>query len=109
RLRHAARWGACASARPAHTVRVDERRTQRGHGESPSARAAATVREGGLCQCGHTKDDRAAVPQVKVMQAVLDPWGTPLATDVVSGERADAPRSLPGSARGPARVGRRGL
>ena len=67
------------------------------------------MREGGLCQCGHSKDDRPDVPQVKVMQAVLDPWGRPLATDVVSGERADAPRSLPGIARGPARVGRRGL
>src|SRR6266581_6198035 len=108
RLRHAERWGACASALPPHTVRVDDRLTQRGHGESPSARASATVREGGLCQCGHSKDDRPDVPQVKVMQAVLDPLGMPLATDVVSGERADAPRSLPGIARGPARVGRRG-
>ena len=109
RLRHAERWGAFASALHPHTVRVDDRLTQRGHGESPSARASATVREGGLCQCGHSKDDRPDVPQVKVMQAVLDPWGRPLATDVVSGERADAPRSLPCIARGPARVGRRGL
>ncbi len=67
------------------------------------------MREGGLCQCGHSKDYRPDVPQVKVMQAVLDPLGRPLATDVVSGERADAPRSLPCIARGPARVGRRGL
>ncbi len=109
RLRHAERWGAFASALHPHTVRVDDRLTQRGHGESPSASAYATVREGGLCQCGHSKDDRPDVPQVKVMQAVLDPWGMPLATDVVSGERADAPRALPCIARGPARVGRRGL
>jgi transposase len=29
------------------------------------------------------------------MQAVLDPLGMPLATDVVSGERADDPLSVP--------------
>jgi transposase len=29
--------------------------------------------------------------QVKVMQAVLDPLGMSVATDVVSGERADDP------------------
>jgi len=47
RLRHAERWGAFASALPPHTVRVDDRLTQRGHGESPSASASATVREEG--------------------------------------------------------------
>src|SRR2546428_8108282 len=47
RLRHAERWGAFASALHPHTVRVDDRLTQRGHGESPSASASATVREGG--------------------------------------------------------------
>src|SRR2546425_1120784 len=62
-----------------------------------------------LSRGGHRKDYRPDVPQVKVMQAVLDPLGRPLATAVVSGERADAPRALPGIARGPARVGRRGL
>src|SRR3989454_3709857 len=109
RLRHDERWGAFASALPQHTVRVDDRLTQRVHVESPSASAYATVREGGLFQCGHSKDYRPALPQVKVMQAVLDPLGRPLATAVVSGERADAPRSLPCIARVPARVGRRGL
>src|SRR3989442_12670695 len=43
------------------------------------------------------------------MQAVLDPLGMPLATDVVSGERADDPLYLPCIARVQARVGRRGL
>jgi transposase len=43
------------------------------------------------------------------MQAVLDPLGMPLATDVVSGERADDPLYLPCIARVQASVGRRGL
>jgi transposase len=40
---------------------------------------------------------------------VLDPLGLPLATDVVSGERADAPLYIPCIARVQTRLGRRGL
>jgi len=42
----------------------------------------------GLVQFGHSKDDPAR-PQIKVMMGSLDPLGMPLATDVLSGERAD--------------------
>src|SRR5436309_1428619 len=109
RLRHDARWGALASALHQHTVRVYDLSTERVHVESTSASASATVSDGGLFQCGHRKDDRPDVPQVKVMQAVLDPLGMPLATDVVSGARADDPLSMPCIARVQARVGRHGL
>src|SRR5256712_1298163 len=46
------------------------------------------VTEGGLVQFGHSKDDPTR-PQIKVMMGSLDPMGMPLATDVLSGERAD--------------------
>lgn len=46
------------------------------------------VREGGLFQFGHSKDD-PSLPHIKLMTGALDPLGMPLATDVVSGERAD--------------------
>ena len=46
------------------------------------------VTEGGLVQFGHSKDDPRR-PQIKVMTGSLDPLGMPLATDVLSGERAD--------------------
>ena len=46
------------------------------------------VTEGGLLQFGHSKDDPSR-PQLKVMTGSLDPLGMPLATDVLSGERAD--------------------
>ena len=46
------------------------------------------VTEKGLVQFGHSKDDPAR-PQIKVMMGSLDPLGMPLATDVLSGERAD--------------------
>src|SRR6266705_3127735 len=46
------------------------------------------VTDGGLLQFGHSKDDPTR-PQIKVMMGSLDPLGMPLATDVLSGERAD--------------------
>ena len=49
---------------------------------------AHDVTEGGLLQFGHSKDDPTR-PQIKVMMSSLDPVGMPLATDVLSGERAD--------------------
>ena len=46
------------------------------------------VVDGGLVQFGHSKDDPSR-PQIKLMTGSLDPLGMPLATAVVSGERAD--------------------
>src|SRR2546422_4656659 len=46
------------------------------------------VSEEGLLQFGHSKDDPSR-PQIKVMMGSLDPLGMPLATEVLSGERAD--------------------
>jgi transposase len=99
RLRDDERWSAFASALHQHTVRVDDLATERGHVDSTRASVYATGSDNGLVQCGHSKDERPDLPQVKVMQAVLDPLGMPLAPDVVSGERADAPLSLPCIAR----------
>ena len=48
----------------------------------------------GLLQFGHSKDDPTR-PQIKVMIGALDPMGMPLATDVVSGERAEDGLYLP--------------
>src|SRR6266478_4636350 len=103
------RWSAFESALNQHTVRLYELPTERIHVDSTSAHAYATVTEDGLFQFGHSKDQRPDLPQVKVMQAVLDPLGMPLATDVVSGERADDPLYMPCIARVQASVGRHGL
>src|SRR6058998_617824 len=51
------------------------------------------VTAGGLLQCGQSKDDPTR-PQITVMMGSLDPLGMPLATDVLSGERADDGLSL---------------
>src|SRR5437016_7553181 len=109
RLSDDMRWAAFASALNQHTVRVYDLSTARVHVESTSASAYATVTAGGLFQFGHSKDDRPDLPQVKIMQAVLDPLGMPLATDVVSGERADDPLYVPCIDRVQTSLGRRGL
>ena len=109
RLHDDTRWAACASALHQHTVRVYALPTELGHVESTSARAYTPVTAHGLLQCGHSKDYRPDLPQGKVMQAVLEPLGMPLAPDVVAGERADDPLSMACIQRGQARGGRRGL
>src|SRR3989441_6214323 len=109
RLSDDERWSAFASALHQHTVRVYDLSTERVHVESTSASAYATVSENGLFQFGHSKDYRPDLPQVKVMQAVLDPLGLPLATDVVSGERADDPLYVPCIQRVQESIGRHGL
>src|SRR5262249_15381818 len=109
RLSHDERWGAFEAALNQHTVRVYDLSPARVHSDSTSARAYAPVSDGGLFQFGHSKDYRPDLPQIKVMQAVLDPLGMPLATDVVSGERADAPLYVPCIRRVQARVGRHGV
>jgi transposase len=103
------RWTAFESALNPHLVRVYDLSTARVHVDSTSASAYASVSDGGLFQFGHSKDHRPDLPQVKVMQAVLDPLGLPLATDVVSGERADDPLYIPCIARVQTSLGRSGL
>src|SRR2546427_4448599 len=109
RLSDDTRWAAFESALNQHTVRVYDLSTARVHVDSTSASVYATVSEGGLFQCGPSKDVRPDFAQVKVVQAVLDPLGMPLATDVVSGERADDPLYMPCIARVQASRGRHGL
>src|SRR2546421_1465344 len=109
RLSEDTRWAAFESALNQYTVRVYDLSTARVHVDSTSASVYATVSEGGLCQFGHSKDHRPDLPQVKVMQAVLDPLGMPLATDVVSGNRADDPLYVPCIERVQASLGRGGL
>jgi transposase len=66
------------------------------------------VSEAGLFQFGHSKDD-PNLPQVKLMQAVLDPLGMPLATQVISGEQADDPLYAPLFEQLQAQLGKPGL
>ena len=104
-----ARWTQFENSLNQHTVRVYDLSTERIHVDSTTASVYASVSEGGLFQFGHSKDYRPDLPQVKVMQAVLDPLGMPVATDVVSGERADDPLYVPCIERVQQSLGRSGL
>src|SRR5688572_9850887 len=103
------RWAQFESALNQHTIRVYDLSGERIHVDSTTASAYASVSEEGLFQFGHSQDHRPDLPQVKVMQAVLDPLGMPLVTDVVSGERADDPLYIPCIERVQASLGRSGL
>src|SRR5919202_1070918 len=109
RLSEDTRWAAFEAALNQYTVRVYDLSTARVHVDSTSASVYATGSESGLFQFGHSQDYRPDLPQVKVMQAVLDPLGMPLATDVVSGGRADDPLYMPCIERVQASLGRHGL
>jgi len=56
--------------------------------DATTVSGAHEVTAEGLLPFGHRKDDPTR-PQIKVMLGSLDPLGMPLATDVLSGERAD--------------------
>lgn len=63
----------------------------------------------GLFQFGYSKDHRPDLPQVKVVLSALDPLGVPVATDVVSGNRADDPLYIPAIKRVRDGLGQKGL
>jgi transposase len=108
-LSHDAPWQAFEGAFTQQLLRVYALQPERVRLDSTTASGYWCVTEDGLFQFGHSKDHRPDLPQVKVMLAVLDPLGLPVATDVVPGQRADDPLYLPAITRVRQGVGRRGL
>ncbi len=94
-----ARWRAFEQELTGHLVRVYDLHADCVRLDSTTASSYGAVSEDGLLQLGHSKDHRPDLPQLKVMLATLDPLGLPLATEVLSGERADDPLYLPAIAR----------
>jgi len=88
-------WRKFETALNRHTFRVYDLRPQRVRVDSTTVSGHWTVTEDGLFQFGHSKDHRPDLPQVKGMLSALDPLGLPVATQVVSGERADDPLYIP--------------
>lgn len=108
-LSHDEEWQAFEGAFTQQLLRVYDLQPERVRLDSTTASGYWSVTEGGLFQFGHSKDHRPDLPQVKVMLAVLDPLGLPVATDIVPGQRADDPLYLPAITRVRESVGRRGL
>jgi transposase len=103
------RWDAFEATLSPLLLRVYDLRTERVRLDRTTARDYGPVTPDGLCQCGHSKDRRPALPQVKVMLATLDPLGLPVATDVLPGQRADDPLYRPALTRVRKSLGGQGL
>jgi len=70
------------------TVRVYDLSVKRVRVDATTVSGYHSGEAGELFQFGKSKDN-PALRQIKQMAATLDPFGLPIATDVVSGERAD--------------------
>ncbi len=63
--------------------------------DSTTASSYCEVNPEGLFQWGYSKDHRPDLAQVKIMLSTLDPLGMPIATELLSGEKADDPLYIP--------------
>jgi transposase len=63
--------------------------------DSTTASSYCGVNPEGLFQWGHSKDQRPDLAQVKIMLSTLDALGMPIATEILSGEKADDPLYIP--------------
>ena len=102
-------WAAFETELNHRTLRVYDLKAEVVRVDSSTASGYVSVTEDGLFQFGHSKDHRPDLPQVKVVQSVLDPLGMPVATQVVSGEQADDPLYIPAIRQVRKGLGKRGL
>ncbi|MDI6768688.1 MAG: DUF4277 domain-containing protein, partial [Anaerolineales bacterium] len=84
-------WVQFETALNQRTIRVYDLKPKCVRIDSTTASGHWQVTEDGLFQFGHSKDYRPDLPQVKVILSTLDPLGMPVATQVVSGDKADDP------------------
>ncbi len=87
-LEKKASWDAIEHDLGRHTIDAYELPTDTARVDATTVSGYHDPVEEGLFQYGHSKDD-PSLPQIKIMTGSLDPLGLPLASDVVSGERAD--------------------
>jgi len=104
-----ASWAAFETELNQRTLRVYDLKAEVVRVDSSTASGYVSVSEDGLFQFGHSKDHRPDLPQVKVVQSALDPFGMPVVTQVVSGEKADDPLYIPAIRQVRAGLGKRGL
>ena len=76
-------------------IRVYDLKAERVRLDSTTASSYCGVTEDGLFQWGHSKNKRPDLAQVKIMLGTLDPLALPVATEVLSGEKADDPLYIP--------------
>ena len=81
-------WASIEQSVNGRTMRLYELPQETARLDGTTVSGNHLVNEEGLFQFGYSKDE-PSLAQVKVMMATLDPLGMPLATQVVSGEKAD--------------------
>ncbi len=89
------KWQQFETALNRQLIRVYDLKPKRVRVDSTTVSGYWTVTQEGLFQLGYSKDHRPDLPQLKVMLSALDPLGLPVATQIVSGERADDRLYLP--------------
>jgi transposase len=89
------KWQPFETALNRQIIRVYDLKPQRVRVDSTTVSGYWTMTQEGLFQFGYSKDHRPDLPQLKVMLSALDPLGLPVATQIVSGERADDRLYLP--------------
>jgi transposase len=89
------KWQQFETALNRQLIRVYDLKPKRVRIDRTTVSGYWTVTEEELFQLGYSKDHRPDLPQLKVMLSALDPLGLPVATPIVSGERADDRLYLP--------------
>ena len=87
-------WQAIEQDLGRHLIQVYALETETVRVDATTASGYHMVSEDGLMQFGYSKDD-PTLPQIKLMMGTLDPLGLPLASEIVSGEKADDPLYVP--------------
>jgi transposase len=82
------RWHEIEQELGQHLIRVYDLQQEPVRVDATTVSGYREAGEESLWQFGQSKDD-PTLRQIKVMMATLDPLGLPIATDLVSGERAD--------------------
>jgi transposase len=103
------RWELFERELNGHLLRVYPLKPERVRIDTTTCSGYWNVTSDGLFQFGFSKDHRQDLPQAKVVLSTLDPLGMPVATDVVSGNRADDPLYIPAIRRIRGGIGSRGL
>ena len=94
KLSEASTWQVIETALSRQTLRIYQLKSACVRLDTTTVSSHHLLSEDGLFQFGHSKDD-ASLPHLKAMLASLDPLGMPLATHIVSGEKADDGLYLP--------------
>jgi transposase len=88
-------WNSFEEELSGSILQVYDLKPERVRLDSTTASSYCGVNTEGLFQWGHSKDHRPDLAQVKIMLSTLDPLGMPIATEVLSGDKADAPLYIP--------------